>query len=61
MFYGLYKKSDFERKVNLILNEFKENNDVILLYRFLRNLLPPDALIGVNLWDEITTLVVDLC
>jgi len=31
MFYGLYKKSDFERKVNLILNEFKENNDVILL------------------------------
>ncbi len=31
MFYGLYKKSDFERKVNLILNEFKEKNDVILL------------------------------
>lgn len=31
MFYGLYKKSDFERKVNLILSEFKENNDVILL------------------------------
>lgn len=31
MFYGLYKKSDFERKVNMILNEFKENNDVILL------------------------------
>ncbi len=31
MFYGLYKKSDFERKVNLILSEFRENNDVILL------------------------------
>lgn len=31
MFYGLYKKSDFERRVNVILNEFKENNDVILL------------------------------
>jgi uncharacterized hydrophobic protein (TIGR00271 family) len=31
MFYGLYKKSDFEQKVNIILKEFKEKNDVILL------------------------------
>jgi len=31
MFYGLYKKSDFEQKVTTIINEFKEDKNVIVL------------------------------
>ena len=31
MFYRLYKKSDFEQKVTAIINEFKEDKNVIVL------------------------------